>query len=79
MILKVEQLTTREIGLGAKTMKYNFNKMREDLLDRYEAASFFGLGAASLDVSEIRHASEEELLDIARREGLSLFLYEIED
>lgn len=59
-------------------MNYDFDKLRRDLLDRYEPASFFGLGAASLDVSEIRNASEEELLNIARREGMSLFLYEID-
>ena len=44
--------------------------LRRKLLDEVYAMALSGLGAAILDEGTIRHADEEELLEIAQQYGI---------
>ena len=50
----------------------DFEALRKQLSDDSYAGAFSGLGAMILDVPDIENASDDELLEIARREGISI-------
>ncbi|MBR4669007.1 MAG: hypothetical protein IKO84_00255 [Butyrivibrio sp.] len=54
----------------------DFDKLREDLMDEYGAqmVSFTGAMGYS-DMCDAQEASEDELLELARREGLNIEKY----
>lgn len=54
----------------------DFNRLREDLMDEYGAqmVSFAGAMGYS-DMCDAQTASEDELLEMARREGMNIEKY----
>ncbi len=55
----------------------DFERLRRDLADDRYAGAFAGLPAMMMEAWEIEDASESELLDMARREGLDPEDYEL--
>lgn len=55
---------------------YDFDRLRRDLVDEYavQSAAFSG-GLGFLDMCDAQDASNEQLLEMARREGLNLSKY----
>ncbi|HAE15001.1 MAG: hypothetical protein IKF00_08500 [Solobacterium sp.] len=61
-------------------MKIDIEKLREDLKNDSLGAFFGGgFGGALIEASDIRHASDEELIEIARRKGTDLRSYLSDD
>lgn len=56
--------------------EYDFEKLRRDLIDEYgaQSAAFSG-GFGFLEMCDAEEASNEQLLEMARREGFSLEKY----
>ena len=57
-------------------MNIDFNKLRKDLEDDRYAASFAGIPEMIMEAWEIESLSDEELLDMARKEHINLRKYE---
>lgn len=57
-------------------MGIDFYKLRKDLADDRYAASFAGIPEMIIEAWEIESLSDEELLDLARRELINLQKYE---
>ena len=61
-------------------MKFNMNidldKLRKDLADDRYAATFAGIPEMIMEAWEIKSLSDEELLELARREHINLQKYE---
>lgn len=54
----------------------DFDRLREDLMDEYGAQMVTFTGAMGYsDMCDAQHASEEELLKMAQREGFNLDKY----
>ena len=55
---------------------YDFDRLRRDLVEEYgiQSASFSG-GLGFLDMCDAEDASNEQLLELARREGFNLNKY----
>ena len=55
---------------------YDFDRLRRDLVDEYgiQSVSFSG-GLGFLDMCDAEDASNEQLLEMARREGFNLNKY----
>ena len=55
---------------------YYFDRLRKDLVDEYgvQSAAFSG-GLGFLDMCDAEDASNEQLLEMARREGINLNKY----
>lgn len=59
-------------------MDYNFEKLRRDLKEECLAAMFAGgFGIAIIDLTDVEHASDEELLKYAKKFGFDLKRYQI--
>lgn len=56
-------------------MRIDYERLRRDLQDVIGPAAFVGLPFALGDVAALDGAGPEELLDIARREGIDLRRY----
>lgn len=56
-------------------MNVDFDKLRKDLADDRYAASFAGIPEMIMEAWEIESLSDEELLDLARREHINLRKY----
>ena len=56
----------------------DYEKLRKDLSEDSYTAAFSGLGASFLDAVDIEKASDEELLEIAKRRGFTLNKYIIQ-
>jgi len=57
---------------------YDFDSLREDLISECSGAFFVGhFGGAAMEASEIRNASDEELLKLAERNGIHIERYRI--
>lgn len=54
----------------------DFESLRRDLTDDRYAGAFAGMPAMLMEAWEIESASEEELLELAAREGIDLSRYE---
>lgn len=55
---------------------YDFDRLRRDLVDEYAVQSTaFSGGLGFLDVCDAEDASNEQLLEMARREGINLSKY----
>lgn len=54
---------------------FDFNKLKEDLVDYYGTASFSGFPAAIMDVSRMENASNNELIREAAKNGFDLDKY----
>ena len=58
-------------------MKIDTDKLREDLLEESRGAFYVGhFGGAMAEASEIKSASPDKLVEITRRNGVSLSDYE---
>lgn len=55
---------------------YDFERLRRDLVDEYgiQSVAYSG-GLGFMDMCDAEHASNEQLLDMARREGFNLNKY----
>ncbi|MBR3343482.1 MAG: hypothetical protein IKG34_04715 [Solobacterium sp.] len=61
-------------------MKIDIEKLREDLKNDSLGAFFGGgFGGALIEASDLWHASDEELIEIARRKGTDLRSYLSDD
>ncbi len=55
---------------------YDYDRLRNDLMDEYSAQMVSFLGAVGYaDMCDARDASDEQLLEMARREGFNLKKY----
>ena len=54
----------------------NIDKLREDLLDYYGTAMFNGFPMAVFDLNKVERASDEELRQMAQRNGVDLTKYQ---
>lgn len=54
----------------------DYENSRSDLEDYYGTAMFSGAGMAMEDLSKVDRASEEKLIEIAKREKIDLSKYE---
>ena len=54
----------------------DFDRLRRDLTEDHYAGAFTGMPAMIMEAWDIESASESELLDMARREGIDLAEYE---
>lgn len=57
-------------------MDIDFEKLRKDLIDDRYAASFAGIPEMIMEAWEIESLSNEEILEIARREHINMRKYE---
>ena len=55
----------------------DFDQLRRDLADDRYAGAFAGMPAMLMEAWEIESASEEELLELAQREGIDLDDYKL--
>ena len=55
----------------------DFERLRRDLADDRYAGAFAGMPAMMMEAWEIEDASERDLLDMARSEGIDLEEYEL--
>ena len=55
----------------------DFEHLRRDLMDDRYAGAFAGMPAMMMEAWEIEDASEEELLELADRDGIDLSRYEL--
>ena len=53
----------------------NVEKLRKDLIDYFGTAMSNGFPMAMIDLSKIENASEKELINIARNNGIDLQKY----
>lgn len=53
----------------------DYEKLRRDLEDHYGTAMFAGFGAAMMDLSKIENASDNELIEIAKKKKINLCNY----
>lgn len=53
----------------------DYKKLRRDLKDHYGTAMFAGFGAAMMDLSKIENASDNELIEMAKKEKFNLCNY----
>ncbi len=61
-------------------MKIDIEKLREDLKNDSLGAFFGGgFGGALMEAADVKHASDDELKEIARRRGVDLRSYLSED
>ena len=51
------------------------DRLRRDLMDYYGTAMFSGFPMAVVDLSRIERASDEELIEIAHKNGVDLSEY----
>ena len=57
---------------------YDFDRLRRDLVDEYGAQSVaFSGGFGFLEMCDAEDASNEQLLEMARREGFNLNKYKL--
>lgn len=56
-------------------MSINTNKLRKDLMDYYGTAMSNGFPMAVIDLGKAEHASEKELIRIAKEEDIDLSRY----
>ena len=56
-------------------MNMNIDKLRQDLIDYYGTAMSNGFPMAVMDLERAERASEEELIRMAREEGVDLERY----
>ena len=63
-------------GNNKEDNTYDFERLRKDLVEEYgiQSASFFG-GLVFLDMCDAEDATNEQLLEMARREGFNLNKY----
>ena len=54
----------------------NIRKLREDLIDYFGISMFSVSGFAIMDIIEIENASDEKLIEIARKNGFDLNNYQ---
>ena len=61
---------------GDNSEMYEFEKLRRDLVDEYgaQSAAFSG-GFGFLEMCDAEEASNEQLLEMARREGIDINKY----
>lgn len=50
----------------------DIERLRGDLISYFEGAFFNGFGAAMIDISEIKSASKNKLLEIAKENGFDI-------
>lgn len=55
--------------------KFDFDKLKDDLVDYYGTAAFSGFPAAIMDVSRMENASRDELIREAAKNGFDLDKY----
>ena len=65
------------IFLENDQMQYEIdvNRLRKDMKDRYGTAMFNGFPMAVMDLSKIEKASDQELVDLAQKQGIDLIKY----
>ena len=56
-------------------MNYDFESLRDDLMDYFGTATFSGFPMAMVDLSDVERASNEQLLHMAMQNGLNLSKY----
>ncbi len=54
---------------------FDFDRLRNDLMDCYGTAMFSGFPMAVMDLGKVERASESELIQIARKEHYDLEKY----
>ena len=55
----------------------DYEKLRSDLMDYFGSAMFVGLPMAIVDLSDVEIASEDELIEIAKKNNFDLTEYQI--
>lgn len=60
-------------------MEIDYEKLRSDLMDYFGSAMFSGLPMAIVDLSDIEIASNDELIQIAQKNGFDLSEYDLEE
>ena len=69
------------MGLFSKSSsngEIDYNKLRNDLMDEYGAQMVTFTGAMGYsDMCDAQNASNEELLEMARREGINIDKYKL--
>lgn len=55
----------------------DYKKIRKDIIDYYGTAMFSGFPMAMMDISDVKRMTNEELLREAKRIGLKLVKYKI--
>lgn len=58
-------------------MEIDIDKLREDLLDEFNAAYFAGFKVAIIDITRIENASPEQLIQIALDNNIDLSNYQV--
>lgn len=53
----------------------NTDKLRKDMIDNYGTAMFNGFPMAIMDLSKVEKASEQELIRMAKKQGVNLDKY----
>ncbi|MBO5389045.1 MAG: hypothetical protein J6A59_13130 [Lachnospiraceae bacterium] len=53
----------------------NTDKLRKDMIDNYGTAMFNGFPMAIMDLSKVEKASEQELIRMAKSQGVNLDKY----
>lgn len=56
-------------------MEINTDKLRKDMIDNYGTAMFNGFPMAIMDLSKAEKASEQELIRMAKNQGVNLDKY----
>ena len=56
-------------------MEINTDKLRKDMIDNYGTAMFNGFPMAIMDLSKAEKASEQELIRMAKSQGVNLDKY----
>lgn len=59
-------------------MDIDYEKLRSDLMDYFGAAMFSGLPMAIVDLSDVEIVSNNELIQIAKKNGFDLTEYQID-
>lgn len=57
-------------------MDIDYEKLRSDLMDYFGTAMFSGLPMSIVDLSDVEIASNDELIQIAKKNGFDLTKYQ---
>lgn len=71
----IKGVTYKQNSKG-ESMSIDYNNLRKDLADDRYAASFAGIPEMIMEAWEIESLSDEEILELARREHINLRKYE---
>lgn len=59
--------------------KYNIRAIKKELMNYYGTAMTSGIPMAMMDLGKLEHLSDDELVELARQNGINIEEYNLDD